>query len=217
MHFVGLSSEHIMLTNSPHSPTRRIKLATQIRASTTPAPRSIPTPTMPPGSHQEQWGHAYSPASSTLDRSPSVADVSPVVGTMRWSQQPPQVSTPVHEPERSMHPVDHGMQQQISYNYSIDPDGRPVQPVQPAQFHSEPQMLPAYTQSTSPADYHPRHSNQPMPTAQTPTYAQYQAPQAYMPHSPHDPDHHLQMMHRQSMDSQQQLLYNMPQNMKAEQ
>lgn len=213
---IGLSSDHIMLSNSPNSPTRRIKLATQIRTSTTPVPRSIPTPTIPPGSHQEQWGSAYSPASTAIDRSPSVADVSPVAGQMRWGQTPTQVNPPVHEQERPMHPVDPGMQQPMGYSYAIDTNGRPVQPVQSVGYHSEPQMIPGYTQPTSPADYHGRHPGRPISNPQAPTYAQYPAPQGYLPHSPHDHDPHMQMMHHQAMDSQQRMMY-MPQNMKAEQ
>ena len=206
-----------MISNSPNSPTRRIKLATQLRTSTTPVPRSIPTPTIQTSSHQEQWSSAYSPASTTMDRSPSVADVSPVAGQLRWGQSQPQVPATVHEPERPMHhPVDQGMQQPISYSYAMDPSGRPVQPVHPVAYHTEAQMMPAYTQPTSPADYHARHPGPQIPPPQAPTYAQYPAPQAYMPHSPHDPDPHMQMMHRQPMDSQPQMMY-MPQNMKAEQ
>ena len=216
--YVGLSSDHIMLSNSPNSPTRRIKLATQIRTSTTPVPRSIPTPTIPTGGHQEQWSSAYSPASTTMDRSPSVADVSPVAGQMRWGQNQPQMPPTVHEPERPMHAVDPGMQQPMGYSYAVDPNGRSVQPVQPVAYHSEAQMMPAYTQPTSPADYHARHPGPPIPPPQAPTYAQYSAPQGYahMPHSPHDPEQHMQMMHRQPMETQPQMMY-MPQNMKAEQ
>jgi hypothetical protein len=117
-----------------------------------------------------------------------------------------------------MHPVDPNMQQPMGYSYTIDSNGRPVQPVQPVNYHSEPQMMPNYTQTTSPSDYHGRHHGQSLPAVQTPAYAQYPGPQGYIPHSPHDAsDPHMQMqMHRQSMDTHQQLLYNMPQNMKAE-
>ncbi|KIW02273.1 uncharacterized protein PV09_06423 [Verruconis gallopava] len=213
----GLNSDHIMLTGSPNSPTRRIKLATQLRNSATPVPRSIPTPSVPSVGPQEQWGATYSPATSSIDRSPSIADVSPVAGTMRWGQNSPQVSAPIHEPERPMHPVDPTIQQSMNYNYAIDSSGRPVQPVQPVAYHSEAPMMPAYTQPASPADYHGRHPGQQIPAAQTPAYAQYPAAQGFIPHSPHESDPHLQMMHRQSLDSQQQIMYSMPPNMKAEQ
>jgi hypothetical protein len=110
-----------------------------------------------------------------------------------------------------MHPGDPGMQQAIGYGYTIDSNGRPVQPVQPVSYHSEPQMMPSYTQPASPADYQARHAGPAMQNSQAPAYSQYPAaPQGYMPHSPHDSDPHMQMMHRQNM------MY-IPQNMKAEQ
>lgn len=206
-----------MLAAGSNSPGRRIKLSTQLRTSATPAPRSIPTPTATALSHHEQWGSAYSPVSSSVERSPSAADVSPVAGSMRWGQQAPQVNPPIPEPERHLHQVDPNIQQPMGYSYVVDSTGRPVQPVQPVTYQSEAQMMPSYSQTSphsSVNDYHNRHSGLPLSTVHTPTY-QYPPSQGF--HSPHEADPHMQqMLHRQSMDSQQQLLYNMPQDMKAE-
>jgi hypothetical protein len=122
-----------------------------------------------------------------------------------------------------MHAVDPNIQQPVGYSYAIDSNGRPiqqVQQVQQVQYQPEAQMIPGYAQTTSPpahvTDYHSRHSGAQMAPAPAPTYATYSGGQGYMPASPHESEP-MQMMHRSSMDSQQQqLMYNMQPNMKSE-
>jgi hypothetical protein len=213
----GLNSENVALPSGPTSPNRRLKITTQLRTASTPTPRSVPTPNvqqgpMPP---QEAWQNAYSPVSSTNDRSPSLADVSPATANIRWG--PPhhsQVSPSIPEQERNMHQVDPNVQHQpVSYSYVLDASGRPI------QYQPEGQMMSTYPSTSSPGghinDYHGRHSSAQMAPAPAPSYAQYGGPSGYLPASPHETEP-LPIMHRPSMENQQ-LMYNMPSNMKSEQ
>lgn len=212
---LGINSDNIALPPGPPSPNRRMKITTQMRTSSTPAPRSVPTPNVQqaPLAPQESWQNAYSPVSSTIERSPSLADVSPASANMRWGPpHPSQVNSPaIPEPERNMHQVDSNVQQHpVSYGYVMDPGGRPI------QYQPDGQMMSPYPPTSAPAvhmtDYNGRHSSAQISPASAPTYSQYPG-SGYMPASPHESE---PLMHRPSLDSQQ-LMYNMPSNMKSEQ
>lgn len=217
-----------MLPAAPASPNRnpRMKISTQVRNSSTPAPRSVPaTSVQQPMAPQETWNTAYSPVSSTIERSPSIADASPIAGNMRWNSHHSPVGPPIPEPERHMQPMDPALQQQQQYapnhNYVVDTNGRPMQHHQ--QYQPEPQLMAPYAQTRSPTghvpEYHPSHSNSqmaPSPATAYPTYPHSQA-QAYMPVSPHEPEQMQMMQQRPGMEAQQQqphqqIMYNMHSN-----
>jgi hypothetical protein len=205
-----MNSDNVVLPAGPSSPNRRMKISTQIRTSSTPAPRSVPTPNVQqaPMAQQESWQSAYSPVSSTIERSPSLADVSPAPANMRWNPHHSQVSPPIPESERNIHAVDPNIQQQhpVNYGYVLDPNGRPI------QYQAEGQMMSNYPPTSAPpghmGDYHGRHSSAQMAPAPAPAYAQYPGPSQYMPASPHESEHSIPIMHRPTMESQQ-LMYNM--------
>ncbi|KAE9984942.1 hypothetical protein BLS_000521 [Venturia inaequalis] len=220
----GISSENAMLSAAPASPNRnpRMKISTQVRTSSTPAPRSVPATSVQHSmAPQADWNSAYSPVSSTMERSPSIADASPVVGNLRWNSH----HSPIG-PERHMQTMDPALQQQQQYapnhNYVVDTNGRPIQHHQ--QYQPEPQMMAPYAQTRSPTghvpDYHPGHSNAqmaPSPATAYPTYPHSQG-QAYMPVSPHEPGQMQMMQQRSGMEAQQQpqqqqMMYNMHPNM----
>ncbi|KAF2435449.1 hypothetical protein EJ08DRAFT_656450 [Tothia fuscella] len=212
----GMSSEMVGMPPGPTSPNRRMKISTQIRTSSTPVPRSVPTPNVPQGPMppHEAWQNAYSPVSSTIERSPSLADVSPATSNLRWGPPHAQVSPSIPEPERNMHQVDpNSRHQPVSYNYVLDASGRPM------QYQPEGQLMSGYPPATSPGghmtEYHGAHSNAQMAPAPAPSYTQYAAPPNYLPASPHESEP-MPLMHRPTMESQQ-LMYNMPSNMKSEQ
>lgn len=106
----------------------------------------------------------------------------------------------------------------MGYNYAIDSTGRAVQPVQSVAYQSESQMMQYAPRASPQHDYHPQHNGQSLQPAPTVTYAQYpNTVQAYLPPSPHEIDHHVQMMQQRSpMDQQAQMMYGMPQGLKAE-
>lgn len=215
-----------MLPAAPASPNRnpRMKISTQVRTSSTPAaPRSVPATSvqqaMPP---QEPWNTAYSPVSSTIERSPSIADTSPVAGNMRWNSHHSPVGPPIPEPERHMQPMDPALQQQQyapNHNYVVDTNGRPMHH---QQYQPEPQMMAPYAQTRSPTghvpEYHPGHSGAQMAPSPATAYPPYPHSQGYIPASPHEPEQQMQMMQRPGMESQQQqqIMYNMHPNMKHE-
>lgn len=186
-----------------------MKLNTQIRASPAPsvAPRSIPVSAVQQTvSAQDTWVNTYSPVSA-VERSPSVADVSPINGTVRWNTPHGQINPPVTEPDRMMQPVDAIVQQPVNYNYMVDSAGRPVhyQEQTPIASYPQPSASPSHL-----AEYHSRHSSAQI--APSPAYAPYPNPQPFMAASPHE---EVPMMQQAPMHAQH-MAYNMPPNMKSE-
>ncbi|TID26689.1 bzip transcription [Venturia nashicola] len=223
----GISAENVMLPAAPASPNHnsRMKISNQVPTSSTPAPRSVPATSVQQSmAPQEAWNTTYSPVSSTIERSPSIADASPVAGNMRWNSQHSPVGPPIPEPERHMQPMDPALQQQQQYapshNYVVDTNGRPMQHHQ--QYQPEPQMMAPYAQARSPtghvAEYHPGHSNAHMAPSSATAYPAYPHPQgqAYMPVSPHEPEQMHMIQQRSGMEAQQpqqqQIMYNMHSN-----
>lgn len=222
----GISSENAILSAAPASPNRnpRMKIPTQVRTSSTPAPRSVPVTSVQQSmAPQEAWNNAYSPV-STIERSPSIADASPVAGNMRWNSHHSPVGPPIPEPERhNMQPMDPALQQQQQYaanhNYVVDTNGRPMQHHQ--QYQPEPQMMAPYAQTRSPTghvpEYHPGHSNAQMVPSPATAYPTYPHSQGYIPASPHEPEQMHMMQQRPGMEAQQQpqqqqIMYSMHSN-----
>lgn len=205
-----------MLTG-PTSPTRRLRITT--RSSSVPTvPRSIPNAIIAPSmSHQDHWNSAFahSPVSSAVDRSPSLADVSPVSTTMRWgphAQPSPALSD-------SGNGVDHhGCPQPSSVNYSYILDNGRALSYSPAadgglmqQFSTQgngPDSMVAYAPNSGP------QMSQPIPS---PAYTQYPAtPQSFIATSPHETDASLHLMSQQSPVEAQPIMYSMPTTIKEE-
>lgn len=190
---------HPDMLSGPTSPSRRLKLQTQGRASSTPAaPRSVPNSAqLPP--HQDAWNGTYSPVSSTVERSPSLADVSPVSTNIRWGPTHPHspvISDAGHSVDGSSGP------QGVNYNYMLDNTGRPMA----YASASEGAMMSTYAASNpSPtANGYPSQLSAPQltPTVPSPAYGQFPGtPQSFISASPHHDDH--QNM-QQLMQQQQQ-------------
>jgi regulator of replication initiation timing len=211
------SKENIVLTakieitpdmlTGPASPTRRLRIAT--RSSSVPTvpsvPRSIPAAinTMTP---QDQWNQAYcSPVTSGVDRSPSLADVSPVSTNMRWGA--PHHHSPMAsagDMNHHHHAIDHNgnsvqvpQHSPVAYGYMLDGSDRALS-YSPA---GDPSMMapfptPATTDSVHSGFPHHSQNQQMTPTMPSPAYAQFPGtPQSFIATSPHEAaggDHHGQ-------------------------
>jgi hypothetical protein len=192
-----------------------MKLNTSFRTSSIPPPpppRSTPSSGIPQSlPPHETWNGAYTPVSSAIERSPSIADVSPVTSSMRWTPAHHQLSPPSTESERMMHhpieqSIDPAVQQPVSYPYMVNNSGPPV------HYQGETSIVTYPTTSSAPPqmpDYHPRQSGAQM--APSPAYPPFPTHQDYIAPSPHE-EHGIPMMQGQH----QHLLYSMPPHMKPE-
>jgi hypothetical protein len=206
---------HPDMLNGPTSPSRRLKLQTQGRASSTPAaPRSVPNSAQL--APQEAWNGAYSPVSSAAERSPSLADVSPVSTNIRWGPTHPH--SPVISDEG--HSVDGSQSQAVNYNYMLDSTGRPIT----YTSASEGAMLSTYAASNpSPTanGYQSQLSGpQITPTVPSPAYGQFPGtPQSFISASPHHEEHPnmQQLMQQQRTPVEvQSMMYGVPGSIKDE-
>jgi len=201
----------IALTSGSSSPSGRIKLNTQMRASpvSTVGPRSVPVSTVQPSVQQhDTWANAYSPVSAGVERSPSLADVSPMNSNVRWGTPHGQISPPVTEADRMMQPVDTNVQQPVNYNYIVDSAGRPM------HYQEQTPMVSYPPSSASPShitEYHSRQSSAHI--APSPAYASFTNPQTYITASPHEEA--MPMMQPTPMHAQH-IAYGMTPNMKSE-
>jgi hypothetical protein len=203
------------LLTGPASPTRKLRITT--RSSSVPnAPRSVPNSAGL--AMQEQWNPTFSPVTTAVDRSPSLADVSPVSTTLRWNSHP-QPSPAMSDPGVPTQQMEHSMPQPspLHYGYLMDNGERTIT-YTPS---SDPMMQPYPTPvGSEPVNGYgtPQHSGPQMtPGVPSPAFAQYPAtPQSFHAQSPHphDMESNLQMMapQRTSVDS----MYSMPAPLKDE-
>jgi hypothetical protein len=205
------------MVNGPTSPSRRLKLQTQGRSASTPAaPRSVPNSAQLP--QQDPWNGNYSPVSA-VERSPSLADVSPVATNIRWGPTHPDspvISDAGHSVDGSQQP------QAVTYNnYLIDSNGRHMAFSTAA---SDAALMSSYAASNpSPTNngYPPQMScAQISPAVPSPAFAQFPAtPQSFMSASPHHEQDHMQHMMQQQQRTPveaQAMIYGVPSNVKEE-
>jgi hypothetical protein len=196
-----------MLTG-PDSPTRRLRI--QTRSSSVPTastvPRSVPNSATLP--MQDQWNQNFSPVTTAVDRSPSLADVSPVSTSLRWGAHPQ--PSPVLS--------DHGMTAQSvdqqNYGYLMDGSERHIS-YSPSAEHSMMAPYPTPTHSEPINGYGPPHSGAQMSqTIPSPAYTQFPGtPQSFIG-SPHENDGHMQMMQQRTPIDNQPMMYSVPNNLK---
>ncbi|OCL05691.1 hypothetical protein AOQ84DRAFT_224620, partial [Glonium stellatum] len=174
-------------------------------------------------SQPDQWQpqHAgYSTAaSSPLEASSVLSDVSGPPDAVRWSPHPHshQHPTSLPVPDSSLHAVDSS---HMPYSYVLDASGRPMQ----YQMESQPmaaQPMSGYGTPTSNPSPHPpefqRHLTVQLATAQQaqyPSYSQH-SHQGYLPTSTHPGE--MAMMPQPMMGEQGHMMYHMNLNMKTEQ
>lgn len=204
-----------MLTG-PTSPTNKLRITT--RSSSVPtAPRSIPlmTPTTL-SQHQEQWNIPYaSPVSTANERTPSLADVSPLSNSMRWGQHP-QPSPVLSDAGHQQHNASCQPQSSVGYSYMMDHHGRALSYSPAAESHMMHHQH-QFTSSGAPENvvsYAPQHSGH-LPS---PAYSQYPStPQSFLATSPHhEAESKFQTMAQQSPVEAQPIMYNMPSSLKEE-
>jgi len=210
MIFIAVTSnEGIALTSGSSPPNRRVKLNKQMRDSpvSTVGPRSVPVSAVqPPVQQQDSW--AYSPVSAAVERSPSLADVSPINTNVRWGTPHGQVSPPVTEAERMVQPIDVNVQQPVNYNYIVDSAGRPV------HYQEQAAIVPYPSASASPShitEYHSRQSSAQI--APSPAFTPFPSHQSYIAASPHEET--MPMMQPTPMHAQH-MAYSMTPSMKSE-
>jgi hypothetical protein len=199
-----------MLTG-PASPTRRLRITTR-SASVPTVPRSVPNSATLP--LQDQWNPTFSPVTTAVDRSPSLADVSPVSTTLRWAPHP-QHSPVMSDPGVSAQQVDQVAQPSpVSYNYIVDNDQRSLS-YSPATDPSMMQPYPTPATSEPVNGYGPSpHTAAQMSSAiPSPAYAQFPGtPQSFIASSPHDTDPSMHMMPPQRTPVEAQpMMYSMQQ------
>ncbi|KAF2668244.1 hypothetical protein BT63DRAFT_271856 [Microthyrium microscopicum] len=203
-----------MLTG-PTSPTRRLRITT--RSSSVPTvPRSIPNSAIQTShamqQQQDHWNQsAFHSPTSGVDRSPSLADVSPVSTSIRWAPHPhpspalsdqggvdPNTGCPQPSPVNFNYMLDNG--RSISYSPASDPSM--MQQFSQAGGHDHSHAFASHSQSQMSA---------PIPS---PAYTQYPAtPQSFIATSPHEADASLQhLMSQQSPVEAQPIMYSMPTN-----
>lgn len=211
------------MINGPTSPSRRLKLQTQGRSSSTPAaPRSVPNSAQLP--QQDPWSGAYSPVSA-VERSPSLADVSPVATNIRWGPTHPDspvISDSGHSVDGSQqHQHQHQHQAQaVPYNnYLIDSTGRPMA----FSAAGDAALMSSYAASNpSPTtNGYPTQMScaQISPAVPSPAFAQFPAtPQSFMSASPHHEQDHMQQLMQQQRTpvDAQAMMYGVPSNGKEE-
>jgi hypothetical protein len=196
-----------MLTG-PASPTRRLRIAT--RSSSVPnVPRSVPNSATLP--IQEHWN--FSPVNTTVERSPSLADVSPVSTTLRWAPHP-QPSPVMSDPPQQ---VDHSVPQHspVAYNYMLDNGERTIT-YSPAADGSM-MAYPTPTASESVNGFVSHHSGPQMSqSVPSPAYAHYPTtPQSFISTSAHD-DPNMHMGPQKTPVENQPMMYCIPGQMKDE-
>jgi hypothetical protein len=207
-----------MLTG-PTSPTKRLRIATQTRASSVPTvptvPRSVPNSAVGPAIPQD-WNPAFpSPVTTAVDRSPSLADVSPVSTTIRWGAHP-QPSPVMSDPGPPVDPSGAVPQHSpVTYNYMIDGSERALSysPV------ADPSMMQPYpTPAVTEAGFGPPHSGPQMTSAiPSPAFTQFpNTPQSFMATSPHEADPNMQMMQQRTPVESGPVMYNIPNGLKEE-
>jgi len=201
------------MLSGPDSPTKRLRIATQTRASSVPnvptVPRSVPNSAVGQSVPQD-WNPAFpSPVTTTAERSPSLADVSPVSTTMRWGGPHPQPSPVMSDPGRPHDPSAHPQHSPVGYNhhYMLDGAERALS-YTPVADHS--MMQPYPTPAVSEPGYGPQHSGPQMtPAIPSPAYAQFpNTPQSYIATSPHDAEHNMHMMQQRTPVEQPPVMYN---------
>jgi hypothetical protein len=203
------------ILTGPTSPTRRLKLSTQMRASSMPAvPRSVPNSAVAPHP-QEPWNGAYSPTSSGVDSrgSPSLADVSPVVtgpGSMHhWNQHHAPMPSPAVS-DAGPHADGSGQ----SYGYlQMDNSGRPLS-YSPAGDG----MMPQYSNAGASPIVTQAGNSQMSATMPSPAYTQFPAtPQSFITSPGEDPsmqDPNMHLMQQRTPVEAQPIMYSMPTSMK---
>jgi hypothetical protein len=170
----------------------------------------------------DQWNQTFSPVTTAVDRSPSLADVSPVSTTLRWGHHHPHQSPVMSDPGVSAQQVDHNSVAQpspVTYNYIVDTGERPMS-YSPAADPSmmQPYPTPATSESVNGYCQSPHSAPQMNSTIPSPAYAQFPGtPQSYMATSPHDSDPNMQMMPPQrSQVEAQTMMYSMHASIKDE-
>lgn len=216
------------------SPTDRIQILSQPRPSSTPTARSVPSITNPAPtvSQPDQWQPQHTgystAASSPLEASSVLSDISGPPDTVRWSPHPHshQHPTSLSVPDSPLHAVDSS---HLPYSYVLDTSGRPIQyqmesqPMVSQPMVSQPmvsQPMSGYGTPTSNPSPHPpefqRHLTLQLATAQQPQYSYTtHSHQGYLPTSTHPGE--MAMMPQPMMGEQGHIMYHMNPNMKAEQ
>jgi hypothetical protein len=199
-----------MLTG-PASPTRRLRI--QTRSSSVPTSSTVPrsVPNSATLAMQDQWNPTFSPDTTSVDRSPSLADVSPVSTTLRWGSNPQ--PSPVMSDQGV--PADHAVQQSpVGYSYMMEGPERHLS-YSPATEHAMMAPYPTPTHSEPVNGYGPPHSGPQMSqTIPSPAYAQFPGtPQSFIATSPHDNDVNMQMMQRTPVETKQ-MMYSVPTSLK---
>lgn len=201
-----------MLTG-PDSPTRRLRI--QTRSSSVPnvstVPRSVPNSATIP--MQDQWNQTFSPVTTAVDRSPSLADVSPVSTSLRWGAHP-QPSPGLSDHGMAPQSVEHVSQAgSVRYGYIMDGSERHIS-YSPSAEHAMMAPYPTPTHSEPVNGYGPPHSGSMSQAIPSPAYNQFPGtPQSFIG-SPHESDGHMHMMQQRTPIENQQMMYSVPNNLK---
>lgn len=221
---LGSGDSGMLTPGGVPSPTDRIQILSQPRPSSTPTARSVPSIANPAPtvSQPDQWQPQHTgystAASSPLEASSVLSDISGPPDTVRWSPHPHshQHSTSLPVPDSPLHAVDSS---HLPYSYVLDTSGRPMQ----YQMESQPmvsQSMSGYGTPTSNPSPHPpefhRHLTLQLATAQQPQYSYTtHSHQGYLPTSTHPGE--MAMMPQPMMGEQGHIMYHMNPNMKTEQ